>query len=65
LILRNLEDLLSLNEKPYFAGAAASSVSQTILPAGIKQLEEDMDVVIVRQPFRTICLSCDLLGDVP
>jgi hypothetical protein len=37
---------------------------QTILSAGIKQLEEDMDVLIDKQPLRVTCLSIYLLGEV-
>jgi hypothetical protein len=37
---------------------------QAILSAGIKQLEEDIDVLIVKRPLRVTCLSIYLLGAV-
>jgi DNA-binding transcriptional LysR family regulator len=50
LIIRNFEYLLALNKERHFARAAAAcSVSQPTLSAGIKQLEEDMDVLIVKR----------------
>jgi DNA-binding transcriptional LysR family regulator len=53
LIIRNFEYLLALNKEKHFARAAAScSVSQPTLSAGIKQLEEDMDVLIVKRGQR-------------
>jgi DNA-binding transcriptional LysR family regulator len=53
LIVRNFEYLLALNKERHFARAAAScSVSQPTLSAGIKQLEEDMDVLIVKRGQR-------------
>jgi DNA-binding transcriptional LysR family regulator len=53
LIIRNFEYLLALNQEKHFARAAASCrVSQPTLSAGIKQLEEDMDVLIVKRGQR-------------
>jgi DNA-binding transcriptional LysR family regulator len=53
LIIRNFEYLLALNREKHFARAAAAcSVSQPTLSAGIKQLEEDMDVLIVKRGQR-------------
>jgi DNA-binding transcriptional LysR family regulator len=53
LIIRNFEYLLALNKERHFARAAAAcSVSQPTLSAGIKQLEEDMDVLIVNRGRR-------------
>jgi DNA-binding transcriptional LysR family regulator len=53
MIVRNFEYLLALNRERHFARAAASCrVSQPTLSAGIKQLEEDMDVLIVRRGQR-------------
>jgi DNA-binding transcriptional LysR family regulator len=53
LIIRNFEYLLSLNRERHFARAAAAChVSQPTLSAGIKQLEEDMDVLIVKRGRR-------------
>lgn len=53
MIVRNFEYLLALNRERHFGRAAAScSVSQPTLSAGIKQLEEDMDVLIVRRGQR-------------
>lgn len=50
MIIRNFEYLLALNKERHFARAAASCrVSQPTLSAGIKQLEEDMDVLIVKR----------------
>jgi DNA-binding transcriptional LysR family regulator len=50
LIIRNFEYLLALNKERHFARAAADCrVSQPTLSAGIKQLEEDMDVLIVKR----------------
>jgi hypothetical protein len=64
LTIRNLEYLLSLNKERHFAPFVACSFSQPTSSAGIKQLEEDMDVLIVKQPIRIICLSRCLLGAV-
>jgi DNA-binding transcriptional LysR family regulator len=53
LIIRNFEYLLALNEERHFARAAAACrVSQPTLSAGIKQLEEQMDVRIVKRGQR-------------
>jgi DNA-binding transcriptional LysR family regulator len=53
LIVRNFEYLLALERERHFGRAAASCrVSQPTLSAGIKQLEEDMDVLIVRRGQR-------------
>jgi DNA-binding transcriptional LysR family regulator len=53
LIIRNFEYLLSLSKERHFARAAAACrVSQPTLSAGIKQLEEDMNVLIVRRGQR-------------
>jgi DNA-binding transcriptional LysR family regulator len=53
LIVRNFEYLLALDRERHFGRAAASCrVSQPTLSAGIKQLEEDMDVLIVRRGQR-------------
>jgi DNA-binding transcriptional LysR family regulator len=53
LIIRNFEYLLALNKERHFARAAAACrVSQPTLSAGIKQLEEDMDVLIVKRGRR-------------
>lgn len=53
LIIRNFEYLLALNREKHFARAATSCrVSQPTLSAGIKQLEEDMDVRIVNRGQR-------------
>jgi DNA-binding transcriptional LysR family regulator len=53
LIIRNFEYLLALNKARHFARAAAACrVSQPTLSAGIKQLEEDMDVLIVKRGQR-------------
>lgn len=50
MIIRNFEYLLALNAEKHFARAAAACrVSQPTLSAGIKQLEEDMDVLIVKR----------------
>jgi hypothetical protein len=62
LIFRNFEDLLSLNKELHLAGTAASSVSQAVLLAEIRQLEGDMVVLIENQPIRITCLSDYLLG---
>jgi DNA-binding transcriptional LysR family regulator len=53
VIVRNFEYLLALNQERHFARAAAAcSVSQPTLSAGIKQLEEDMDAQIVKRGHR-------------
>jgi DNA-binding transcriptional LysR family regulator len=53
LIIRNFEYLLSLSKERHFARAAAACrVSQPTLSAGIKQLEEDMDALIVKRGQR-------------
>lgn len=53
MIVRNFEYLLALSREQHFARAAAAcSVSQPTLSAGIKQLEEDMDVLIVKRGRR-------------
>jgi DNA-binding transcriptional LysR family regulator len=53
VIIRNFEYLLALNKERHFARAAAACrVSQPTLSAGIKQLEEDMDVLIVKRGQR-------------
>ena len=53
MIIRNFEYLLALNQEKHFARAAAACrVSQPTLSAGIKQLEEDMDVLIVKRGQR-------------
>ncbi len=53
MIIRNFEYLLALNQEKHFARAAAACrVSQPTLSAGIKQLEEDMDVRIVKRGQR-------------
>jgi len=53
LIIRNFEYLLALSKERHFARAAAACrVSQPTLSAGIKQLEEDMDVLIVKRGQR-------------
>jgi DNA-binding transcriptional LysR family regulator len=53
MIVRNFEYVLALSRERHFARAAAAcSVSQPTLSAGIKQLEEDMDVLIVRRGQR-------------
>jgi len=53
LIVRNFEYLLALSRERHFARAAASCrISQPTLSAGIKQLEEDMDVQIVKRGQR-------------
>ncbi len=50
MIIRNFEYLLALAKERHFARAAAScGVSQPTLSGGIKQLEEDMDVLIVKR----------------
>ena len=53
MIIRNFEYLLALNKERHFARAAAACrVSQPTLSAGIKQLEEQMDVRIVKRGQR-------------
>lgn len=53
MIIRNFEYLLALNQERHFARAAAAcQVSQPTLSSGIKQLEEDMDVLIVKRGQR-------------
>jgi DNA-binding transcriptional LysR family regulator len=53
VIIRNFEYLLALSKEKHFARAAAScSVSQPTLSSGIKQLEEDMGVLIVKRGQR-------------
>jgi len=53
VIVRNFEYLLALNKERHFARAAAAcSVSQPTLSSGIKQLEEDMDVLVVKRGQR-------------
>ena len=53
MIIRNFEYLLALSKERHFARAAnACRVSQPTLSAGIKQLEEDMDVLIVKRGRR-------------
>jgi DNA-binding transcriptional LysR family regulator len=53
VIVRNFEYLLALDRERHFSRAARTcSVSQPTLSAGIKQLEEDMDVLIVRRGQR-------------
>jgi DNA-binding transcriptional LysR family regulator len=53
VIVRNFEYLLALHKERHFARAAAACrVSQPTLSAGIKQLEEDMDVRIVKRGQR-------------
>ncbi|MDE1154755.1 MAG: LysR family transcriptional regulator [Acidobacteriaceae bacterium] len=50
MIIRNFEYLLALARERHFARAAAvCHVSQPTLSGGIKQLEEDMDVLIVKR----------------
>jgi hypothetical protein len=48
------------NESDFYS----RSQLQAIQSAGIKQLEEDMDVQIIKQPLRVTCLSIYLLGAV-
>lgn len=53
MIVRNFEYLLALYNEGHFGRAAkVCNVSQPTLSAGIKQLEEDMDVQIVRHGRR-------------
>ena len=53
MIVRNFEYLLALYREGHFGNAAKScNVSQPTLSAGIKQLEEDMGVEIVRHGRR-------------
>ena len=53
MIIRNVEYLLALNKERHFARAAAACrVSQPTLSAGIKQLEEDLDALIVKRSQR-------------
>lgn len=53
MIVRNFEYLLALSKERHFARAAAACrCSQPTLSAGIKQLEEDMDVLIVKRGQR-------------
>ena len=53
MIARNCEYLLALHREGHFANAAKScNVSQPTLSAGIKQLEEDTGVQIVRHGRR-------------
>jgi DNA-binding transcriptional LysR family regulator len=53
MIVRNFEYLLALDREGHFGKAAQScNVSQPTLSAGIKQLEEDLDVQIVRHSRR-------------
>lgn len=53
MIVRNFEYLLALHREGHFSKAAKSChVSQPTLSAGIKQLEEDMDLRIVRHGKR-------------
>lgn len=53
MIIRNFEYLLALDRERHFSRAAAAcSVSQPTLSAGIKQLEEDMSVAIVKRGRR-------------
>jgi DNA-binding transcriptional LysR family regulator len=53
LIVRNFEYLLALSKERHFARAAsACRISQPTLSSGIKQLEEDMDVQIVKRGQR-------------
>lgn len=53
MIVRNFEYLLALDREGHFGRAAQScNVSQPTLSAGIKQLEEDLDVKIVRHSRR-------------
>jgi DNA-binding transcriptional LysR family regulator len=53
VIIRNFEYLLALNKEKHFARAAADCrVSQPTLSAGIKQLESEMDVLIVKRGQR-------------
>ncbi|RMW79276.1 LysR family transcriptional regulator [Serratia marcescens] len=53
MIVRNFEYLLALHREGHFGNAAKScNLSQPTLSAGIKQLEEDMGVEIVRHGRR-------------
>lgn len=53
MIVKNFEYLLALHREGHFGRAANScNVSQPTLSAGIKQLEEDLDVEIVRHGRR-------------
>lgn len=53
MIVRNFEYLLALHREGHYGNAAKScNVSQPTLSAGIKQLEEDMGVQIVRHGRR-------------
>ncbi|HHG5481718.1 TPA: LysR family transcriptional regulator [Pseudomonas aeruginosa] len=53
MIVRNFEYLLALHREGHFGNAAKScNVSQPTLSAGIKKLEEDMGVEIVRHGRR-------------
>lgn len=53
MIVKNFEYLLALHREGHFGRAAKScNVSQPTLSAGIKQLEEDLDVQIVRHGRR-------------
>lgn len=53
MIVKNFEYLLALHREEHFGRAAIScNVSQPTLSAGIKQLEEDLDVQIVRHGRR-------------
>src|SRR3990167_11112878 len=53
MIVRNFEYLLALHREGHFGNAAKScNVSQPTLSAGIKQLEQDLGVEIVRHGRR-------------
>jgi hypothetical protein len=45
-------------------GSYSQSQLRAVLSAGIRQLEEDIDVLIVKQPPGVICLSVYSLGAV-
>jgi hypothetical protein len=65
LIIKSFEYLQWLNKELHSAEVAASCVSQPVPAAGIKQLEEEPDVLIVMLPTRIISWSRHLLGDAP
>lgn len=53
MIVKNFEYLIALDREGHFGRAAKScNVSQPTLSAGIKQLEEDLGVEIVRHGRR-------------
>lgn len=64
MVIRNFEYHRPLHKELHFTGIVACSVSQPILSAGIKPLEEVTNLLIVKQPIEIVSVSRYSLGDV-